>query len=202
MDKLTPKQKGFVKDYIETRNGVQSALNNYDTEDYNTAHAIAVENLQKPTIQNAIKSIADSFTNEEIVQKHKELLNSTRVEHMVFPLGPKTNSEKEDYLNKEREKATKKGELYGDVDFLSDEDIKELLSEVNCTVRRIVHGETARHVYFWSADNMARDKALDKVYKLKGAYETDENKNINILMPVLVKFLDKKDDSSDNRNTD
>lgn len=59
MDKLTKKQKGFVKDYIDTGNGVQSALNNYDTESYNTANQIAIENLQKPTIQEVIESHAE-----------------------------------------------------------------------------------------------------------------------------------------------
>lgn len=47
-----------------------------------------------------------------------------------------------------------------------------------------------------------RHKYLDTALKIKGAYEPDENKNINILIPVLVKFLDKKDDgTSNNRNT-
>lgn len=60
MPKLTKKQKGFVKDYLETGIGVQAALNNYDTTDYNTAHAIASENLQKPTIRQAIESHAEN----------------------------------------------------------------------------------------------------------------------------------------------
>lgn len=51
------------------------------------------------------------------------------------------------------------------------------------------------HSDMFIADYATRHKYLDTALKLKGAYETDENKNINILMPVLVKFLDKKDDS-------
>lgn len=46
-------------------------------------------------------------------------------------------------------------------------------------------------------DYGVRHKYLDTALKLKGAYETDENKNINILMPVLVKFLDKNETDSD-----
>lgn len=45
-------------------------------------------------------------------------------------------------------------------------------------------------------DYNVRHKYLDTSLKLKGAYEVDENRNINILMPVLVKFLDKKDDET------
>lgn len=77
MDELTKKQRGFVKDYIETENGVQSALNNYNTTDYNTANQIAVENLQKPTIINAIKSIAEQIPDEDLIRVHKEGLEAT-----------------------------------------------------------------------------------------------------------------------------
>ncbi len=78
MNKLTRKQRGFVKDYVETGNGTQSALKNYDTKDYMTANQIAVENLQKPAIQNAIKSIAEQIPDELLVQVHLEGLNASR----------------------------------------------------------------------------------------------------------------------------
>lgn len=56
---LTKKQKGFVKDYLETGNATLAALNNYDTDDYNTAHVIGSENLQKPTIQQYLADKAE-----------------------------------------------------------------------------------------------------------------------------------------------
>lgn len=56
MEKLTKKQQGFVKDYLETGNGTQSALNNYDTDKPTVANAIAVENLQKPSIREYLES--------------------------------------------------------------------------------------------------------------------------------------------------
>lgn len=74
--RLTKKQKGFVKDYIQTGNGVKSALNNYDTEDYNTANQIAIENLQRPIIQKAIESLADQIPDEDLIKVHKEGLNA------------------------------------------------------------------------------------------------------------------------------
>lgn len=72
MDKLTRKQQGFVKDYIATDNAVQSALKNYDTDDYNTAAVIGHENLNKPNIQ---KAIADMIPDELLKEKHLALLN-------------------------------------------------------------------------------------------------------------------------------
>ncbi len=59
MRKPTKKQKGFVKDYLETGNGVRAALKNYDTTDYGTANSIAVENLQKPIIQTLLDTHAE-----------------------------------------------------------------------------------------------------------------------------------------------
>ena len=51
-------------------------------------------------------------------------------------------------------------------------------------------------------DYAVRHKYLDTALKLKGEYPTDSSQpNLNILMPVLVKFLEKKDDTNDNRNT-
>lgn len=58
--KLSRKQKIFVKEYLETGNGVQSALKAYDTKDYNTANVIAVENLQKPTVKEYLESKAST----------------------------------------------------------------------------------------------------------------------------------------------
>jgi phage terminase small subunit len=78
---LTKKQKGFVKDYVLTENGTQSALKNYDTKDYNTANVIAVENLQKPTIieeiENVRKSVAEALTDELLLQVHLEGLKAS-----------------------------------------------------------------------------------------------------------------------------
>lgn len=55
---LTKKQKGFVKDYLDTGNGTQSALKNYDTDDYNTAAVIANENLNKPNVREFLEEHA------------------------------------------------------------------------------------------------------------------------------------------------
>ena len=56
---MTLKQKQFVKKYIQNGgNGTQAAMVVYNAKNYNTAHAIASENLQKPTIQ---REIEDTF---------------------------------------------------------------------------------------------------------------------------------------------
>lgn len=78
--KLTKKQRGFVKDYVETENGTQSALKNYDVNNAGTASAIAVENLQKPLITEAIievkKSIAERLPDEFLLEVHLDGLSA------------------------------------------------------------------------------------------------------------------------------
>lgn len=74
-NKLTKKQKGFVKEYIKTGNGTQSALANYDTDDYSTAGMIASENLNKPKIQIALE---EALPTETLYEIHREGLFASK----------------------------------------------------------------------------------------------------------------------------
>ena len=71
--KPTLKQKGFVADYIKTKNRTKAALNNYDTDDYMTAAAIGSENLKKPQILKMIDDAMEGAQNSiiELSQKAK-----------------------------------------------------------------------------------------------------------------------------------
>jgi len=147
----------------------------------NLANAIRETGLYSEEIALTPTKITNSLTWAEVVEeklgddllmeKHQELLNSTRIDHLVFPLGPKKNSEKEAWFK------MLDGKKNVEKDVLSDEEIVEMLAEVNCRSRRIVHGETARHVYFWSSDNKAKKEALDMAYKLKGRYKDEDGSN-------------------------
>jgi hypothetical protein len=53
--RLTLKQRGFVKRFIETKNGTRAALDNYDTTDRNTAAMIASDNLTKPNVRQEVE---------------------------------------------------------------------------------------------------------------------------------------------------
>lgn len=147
-------------------------------------YGIGVQNQPgRITGTEGFKALLEQYLPEDMLaKKHVQLLNATRMDHMVFPLGPKD----EDDINFSGARVTKEdeGEDEGDRDSereefkerttLTDQEIIEMLAEVNCKVRRIVHGNTARHVYFWSADNIARDKALDKAYKLRKRYGEEQ----------------------------
>ncbi len=75
---LTKKQMGFVIAKAEGKTGVQAALENYDTDDYHTANAIAVENLQKPAILEELKKLGFDTNNAKRVVG--EILNNEYAE--------------------------------------------------------------------------------------------------------------------------
>jgi len=78
---LTKKQKGFVKEYVKTGHGTNSALKFYDVKNSKVAEAIASENLSKPMIQKAIKSIADRIPDELLERVHLEGLEACDIQY-------------------------------------------------------------------------------------------------------------------------
>ncbi|MDQ3816098.1 MAG: terminase small subunit [Acidobacteriota bacterium] len=83
---LSVKQKTFIKEYIANEgNGTLAALKSYDTDDYATANAIAVENLQKPSIKEAIEQalVKLELTPEWILNKHKTIVETRDDEVMA-----------------------------------------------------------------------------------------------------------------------
>lgn len=150
-----------------------------------TAH-----NPQKITESPAWKTlVAEHIGDEDLLIKHKRLLNATKIEHMTFPDGPRTEDEKERWLFNEQIKEDKRAEKEGRppkiLDCMSDEEIGEMLAEINCKLRRVVHGEMARHVYYWAMDNKAVKDALDMAYKIGGRYASGDGGN-NLLIPIQV----------------
>lgn len=53
--KLTKRQRGYVKDYVLDENGTQAVLKNYNVKDNTVAASISTENLRKPYIAEAIE---------------------------------------------------------------------------------------------------------------------------------------------------
>lgn len=76
IEKLTFKEKGFVKDYVKTGNATKAVLNNYDTKDENIAASIGSQNLRKLKIQKVIKSIADKIPDDRLLEVHLEGLEA------------------------------------------------------------------------------------------------------------------------------
>jgi hypothetical protein len=106
----------------------------------------------------------------EVLEAHKGLLRAARVDHLVFPK---------------------------DESVISDEEITAMLDQVNCKVRKIAHGEQARHVYFFSPDNRARKDAIDMAYKLRGSYAEDKNNSALLSLVALGAARSAQPDAND-----
>lgn len=75
---LTIKQRGFVRDVLETHNPTEAAWRNYRVCSRKVAKVIACQNMRKPTIRMAINFALDQETEypELIVKTIKSLLRS------------------------------------------------------------------------------------------------------------------------------
>jgi len=147
---------------------------------------VMVNNPQRLTKTKTWNDLLEEHLPDSLLtESHVSLLKSTRLDHMVFPLEhtekkvvkkrPKPADEDMD----DDEEMMDAPQMLSKEDILTDKDIKEMLLSVNCTVKRIVHGETCRHVYFWSSDNKAKKEALEMAYKLKSRFtEKTETKHI------------------------
>lgn len=80
--KLTVKQAKFVKAVAEGKPGYKAAMEAYDTNSPNVANTIAVENMQKPTIMEAlhIEFEKQGITLEKIVKPVANALDSEDIE--------------------------------------------------------------------------------------------------------------------------
>lgn len=152
--KLTKKQRGFVRDYVLTENGVQAALKNYDVADYKTAAVIASENINKPYVKEAIeevkRTVAEALTDELLLEKHLALLDQARFDYFTFP---------------------KK---------MSDEEVEEKVNAVGMELVVIQDGEKGRYAFYKTIDAAARKSGLEMAYKLKGSYAPEKSVSVNI----------------------
>jgi phage terminase small subunit len=77
--RLTKKQRGFVKDYIDTDNATEAVVNNYNVKDRIVAKSIGTENLTKPYIIEEVnrvrRTIGEGLADELLIEKHLALLN-------------------------------------------------------------------------------------------------------------------------------
>jgi phage terminase small subunit len=61
--KLTKKERGFAKTYIDTGNGTQAVMEHYDVTSENSAASIASQNLRKLKIREYIESKAQDASS-------------------------------------------------------------------------------------------------------------------------------------------
>lgn len=160
----------------------KKVLDNLVENGGNMAKAIRDTGLYSPVVANDPQRITESKTWNEILAEefpdgevtgvHKGLLKFARIEHMAFPLGPEAADPQMAWDKiTPQQSTTPKPERTS----LTDDEIITMFADVNCPVSKIIHRRDFRDVYFSVPDTVARDKALDKVYKLKGRYMDEPN---------------------------
>lgn len=164
----TNKQKKAIKKLVENGGNISKAMREagYSKKTSKTPKKLTES---KAFIELMEKMGLDDKT---LTKQHLNLMNSHRLDHMTFPLGPIEEEEKDEDEAEDESAYTFTEERTK----LTDKEIEELLQSANCVVRRIVHGEHARHVYFWAPDNKAKKDALDMAYKVKGHYAPEKKK--------------------------
>lgn len=94
-----------------------------------------------------LQLMEDILPDEYLITKHKQLSNSAKIDHYVFPLNMK------------------------------DEEIRDIVESIEgCKLRKIVNSVNSKHAYFWMPDNKAIEAAIDMGYKLKGKYAAQKVK--------------------------
>jgi hypothetical protein len=59
---LTPKQAKYVQGIAEGKPGYKAAMDAYETDSLNVANTISVENMQKPTVREAVLKALDGHS--------------------------------------------------------------------------------------------------------------------------------------------
>lgn len=125
--KLTKKQKGFIKDYLDTGNGTESALKNYDIQAKDpekSASVIASNLLGKISIREKLESHAESAESKVF-----ELSQNAKSE-MVSLVASKDILDRAGYKPIEKSQSVTVN--------LDVKEVKEVNEEIQSIARRIV----------------------------------------------------------------
>lgn len=156
---LSPKERGFVKDILAGKTGVEAAMNNYNIggkhgtkNPAKVAGVMAAENLAKPRIKKVVKSMAERLPDDYLEKHHKKLMEK------------KT-------LSKISVKKTKTNTI---------SKVKKRLKDSGIEVISVWEDSDRIVVLYKESDTQAVRSALDMAYKIKASYAPERRINLNI----------------------
>lgn len=174
---VTPRTLQAIENMVENGGVVSAAMR---SAGFSAAYS---KNPQKFLATKQFAELATILLPDiKVLATHRQLLDAHRLDHMIFPLGPKTEEEQADSEDEDTEPIEEF--LQKERTTMTDAEITTMLAEVSCTVRRIVHGNTARHVYFWAPDNKARQAASELAYKVKDKMRPTEAPRVQVDIKV------------------
>lgn len=83
--RLTAKQEGFVKDFLETKNASEAIRRNYKVSNNIVAGSMAKENLHKPAIRAMIEDMKARYVQDsyEMYERQKAIALNTKNEYLA-----------------------------------------------------------------------------------------------------------------------
>ena len=118
-----------------------------------------------PTIQAVMREVG--VGELDALKAIKRNVKKRMVGHLVFPLHEPERASEHETLQEETG-ADMSERIRGES--MTDADIRAMFAETNIVVSRIVHGDTCRHVYFWTEDSKAQLTAADMMLNITGSY--------------------------------
>jgi hypothetical protein len=131
----------------------------------------------------------EKLTKQDIkfVENVVETGNLTKSAQVAYKI------EDPNYAGKKGSLKVREGKIQNAIQTLADRIPDELLGEKHLALLNKIDKEG-------NIDVQAVSKGLEMGYKIKGAYSDGATKPSVVLIPVLVKFLNKKDDKGDNNS--
>lgn len=146
--KLSPKREGFIRDYLATGNASEAARRNYDIKNPSGIGKLTKEILEDPKV---ISKIQELLGDDDLADKHKQLLSQKRVDYFVFPKN------------------------------MSDEEITAHVVEgTGLKVINIRNTQNGKMVFYATDDATTQSKALEMAYKIKGTFAPEKTMNVNV----------------------
>lgn len=142
--KLTLKQRVFIKEYLKTGNGTQSALKAYDAKPL-TARVIASENITNPNISKTIEeALSKKNLTLDTISNNLHSLASKEPEKVSADVVLKANIEALKLLGAYPDKKSYHLNLSmsGKVKDMSYADSKKQLEEINNTLKDLQEDDT------------------------------------------------------------
>lgn len=186
-------EKGGSKADALRKAGFSDSVVDKPSKVFNTEYAMGVLERAGVDLDGALKQLNRKVTSRKLEhltfppfneEKHDKSINGDISDDLVGDLNDTDSGVFENTGKKHGEQ-------------LTDDQIREMLLEVNCVVRKIVHGDNARHVYFWSDNDKAQLEAIEKIINLHGLYapKKTEQKNTNVFQFSMSGLRKKAIDS-------
>ena len=166
--KLTKQEKVFVEEVAESGNKTKAAAKAFKIKDPNYAGVKGHELLRKPKIQQAIE---DALPDDLLRSTHLDLLGASGLERFSF---------KSDVPNEEIHRI-----------------VSELPGHSVIYIREASKADEDKMAYIKTPDFVAKDKALDKGYKLKGSYAPEKQVVVTATLLDVLEEIERSKDKTE-----